>query len=83
MARAIIYRWRPSIGKEGFQPVPPYLDYNLWLGPAAERAFSRRWVHYNWHWDFGNGEIGNQGVRETDMCLWGLGVGRDDAPKPP
>jgi len=77
MARAIIYRWRPSIGKKGFEPVPPYLDYNLWLGPAAERPFSRRWVHYNWHWhwDFGNGEIGNQGVHETDMCLWGLGVG--------
>jgi len=77
MARAIIYRWRGSIGKKSFEPTPPYLDYNLWLGPAAERPFSRRWVHYNWHWhwDFGNGEIGNQGVHETDMCLWGLGVG--------
>jgi len=77
MARAIIYRWRGSIGKRPFEPTPPYLDYNLWLGPAAERPFSRRWVHYNWHWhwDFGNGEIGNQGVHETDMCLWGLDVG--------
>ncbi len=77
MARAIIYRWRPSIGRRGFEPVPEHLDYNLWLGPASERPFSRRWVHYNWHWhwDFGNGEIGNQGVHETDMCLWGLDVG--------
>jgi predicted dehydrogenase len=76
MARALIYRWRPSIGKKNPEPVPPGLDYNLWLGPAAERPFSRRWVHYNWHWhwDFGNGEIGNQGVHETDMCLWGLDV---------
>lgn len=77
MARAIIFRWRPSIGRRPSEPVPPQLDYNLWLGPAAERPFSRRWVHYNWHWhwDFGNGEIGNQGVHETDMCLWGLDVG--------
>ncbi|MEK7404605.1 MAG: Gfo/Idh/MocA family oxidoreductase [Acidobacteriota bacterium] len=77
MARAIIYRWRGSIGHKEPEPTPANLDYNLWLGPAQERPFSRRWVHYNWHWhwDFGNGEIGNQGVHETDMCLWGLGVG--------
>jgi len=76
MARALIYRWRPSIGHHPDQPVPAGLDYNIWQGPARERPFSRRYVHYNWHWtwDFGNGEIGNQGVHETDMCLWGLGV---------
>ena len=76
MSRALIYRWRPSIGKLPDAPVPAGLDYNLWTGPAQERPFSRRYVHYNWHWtwDFGNGEIGNQGVHETDMCLWGLGV---------
>jgi predicted dehydrogenase len=76
MSRALIYRWRPSIGRFPDEPVPAGLDYNLWLGPAQQRPFSRRHVHYNWHWqwDFGNGEIANQGVHETDMCLWGLGV---------
>jgi predicted dehydrogenase len=74
MSRAIIYRWRPSIGKKDTIPVPADLDYNLWQGPAQEEAYSERLVHYNWHysWEHGNGEIGNQGVHETDMSLWGL-----------
>ncbi len=77
MSRATIYRWRPDIGDKGFEPVPDGLDYDLWLGPAQERPFSRNIVHYNWHWhwDFGNGDIGNQGVHETDMSMWGLDVG--------
>ncbi|HSB13757.1 MAG TPA: Gfo/Idh/MocA family oxidoreductase [Bryobacteraceae bacterium] len=76
MARGLVFRWRPSIGKKPNEQPPEYLDYNLWLGPAEERPFSRRLVHYNWHWhwDFGNGDVGNQGIHETDMCMWGLGV---------
>ncbi|HKA00926.1 MAG TPA: hypothetical protein VKE70_30650, partial [Candidatus Solibacter sp.] len=31
---------------------------------------------YNWHWfwDFGNGDLGNQGIHEVDIARWGLGV---------
>lgn len=77
MARAVIFRWRPSIGAKPDAPSPETLNWNLWQGPAAERPFSRRYVHYDWHWhwDYGNGDIGNQGVHETDMALWGLGEG--------
>jgi predicted dehydrogenase len=77
MARGLVYRWRPDIGRKGLSPVPPELDYNLWLGPAQETPFSRDIVHYNWHWnwEFGCGDIGNQGIHETDLCMWGLDVG--------
>ncbi len=77
MARGLVFRWRPDIGNKGFEPVPEGLDYDLWLGPAQERPFTRNLVHYNWHWhwDFGNGDVGNQGIHETDMCMWGLDVG--------
>ena len=77
MARGLVYRWRPDIGRKPVEPAPPALDYDLWLGPAPVRPFSRDHVHYNWHWqwDFGNGDVGNQGIHETDLCLWGLGVG--------
>lgn len=77
MARGLVFRWRPDIGNKGFEPKPEGLDYDLWLGPAQERPFTRNLVHYNWHWhwDFGNGDVGNQGIHETDMCMWGLDVG--------
>lgn len=77
MSRGVVFRWRESVGNKGFEPTPDSLDYDLWLGPAQKRPFTRNLVHYNWHWhwDFGNGDIGNQGVHETDMCMWGLDVG--------
>jgi predicted dehydrogenase len=76
MARGLVYRWRPSIGKKPNEPVPAHLDYDLWTGPAQMKPYSQRLVHYNWHWtwDYGNGDVGNQGIHETDMCLWGLDV---------
>ncbi|WP_337044277.1 Gfo/Idh/MocA family protein [Emticicia sp. 17c] len=77
MARGTVYKWRPDIGNMGNSPVPEGLDWDLWQGPAQAREFSKNYVHYNWHWfwDYGNGDIGNQGVHETDLCMWGLDVG--------
>jgi predicted dehydrogenase len=76
MARATIFKWRPKMQHHPNAEPPKDLDYNLWVGPGKYRPFSKNHVHYNWHWtwDFGNGEIGNQGVHETDMLQWGLGV---------
>jgi predicted dehydrogenase len=65
-------RW--SIGfKEPLEP-PGELDFNLWLGPAPDQQYHQNIVHYNWHWfwDFGNGEIGNQGVHQMDLARWGI-----------
>lgn len=78
MARGLVFRWRHAIGPfKDPDKVPAGLDWNLWQGPAQERDFSQRLVHYNWHWhwDYGNGDVGNQGIHETDMCQWGLDVG--------
>ncbi len=76
LARGLCFRTRGSIGKKQTTFVPEHLDYNLWLGPAQWRPYSENIVHYNWHWHwaFGNGDVGNQGVHQTDMCLWGLGM---------
>ena len=77
MARGLVFRWRKSIGDQGFSPVPDGIDYDLWTGPAPKRPFTKNLVHYNWHWhwDYGNGDVGNQGIHETDLCMWGLDVG--------
>ncbi|MBI3864536.1 MAG: Gfo/Idh/MocA family oxidoreductase [Planctomycetia bacterium] len=65
-------RW--SIGFKPEVPPPEHLDFNLWLGPASQRPFHENLVHYNWHWnwDFGNGDIGNQGIHELDVARWAI-----------
>jgi len=77
MARGLCYKTRDTIGHKEDAPVPEGVDYNLWLGPAPEHAFNPNRFHYNWHymWDYGNGDLGNQGVHQMDLARWGLGVG--------
>ena len=77
MARGLCYRWRPTIGHFDVSEPPKEVDYNSWLGPAPEKPFTENRFHYNWHymWDYGNGDIGNQGVHQMDVARWGLGVG--------
>jgi predicted dehydrogenase len=76
MARATIFKWRSPLEKHANAEPPSTLDYEQWVGPGKWRPYSKQHVHYNWHWtwDYGNGEIGNQGIHETDMMQWGLGV---------
>jgi len=75
-ARGLCYKRRESIGKAGGpQPIPAGIHYDLWCGPAPLEPLLRKRLHYDWHWVWatGNGDIGNQGVHEMDMCRWMLG----------
>jgi predicted dehydrogenase len=75
LARGLCYKPRKSIGEKTEAKAPTTVDYNLWLGPAAEQVVTRKRFHYDWHWfwDFGNGDLGNQGIHEMDKARWGLG----------
>ncbi len=70
MARALCYKRRESIGVKPTGPPPKHVDFDLWLGPAPKQDYHANLVHYNWHWfwDFGNGDLGNQGVHEMDLA---------------
>ncbi|HUU27370.1 MAG TPA: Gfo/Idh/MocA family oxidoreductase [archaeon] len=74
MARGLCFKPRESIGRKPDSPVPEGVHYDLWLGPAPLRPFNENRFHYNWHWfwDYGCGDIGNQGVHEMDTARWGL-----------
>ena len=79
MARGISYKLRGSLGNHSPRPIPEGLDWDMWCGPAPVKRFSnfnhRRW---HWIWDYGNGDLGNQGVHQLDIIRWGMDI--DDHP---
>jgi len=67
---------RGPIGNGNSAPIPEWLDYELWQGPAPREDYQDNLIHYNWHWfkKWGTGEICNNGTHEIDICRWALGV---------
>lgn len=74
MARGIAFKLRAG-GKNEIGPAPPGVHWDLWLGPAPEAPYNKLAV-YRWRFlkDYGNGEIGDQGVHQLDIIRWGLGL---------
>ena len=74
MVKGLCFNPRKSIGHTPDTPVPPGINWDVFLGPAPMRPFSMNRFHYNWHWfwDTGNGDIGNQGVHEMDIARWAM-----------
>src|SRR5205814_9501067 len=79
ISRGLVYKdggkGQGTRGDIGFKPTkapPGELDFNLWTGPAPQQPYHENLVHYRWHWfwDFGNGDIGNQGVHQIDIARW-------------
>lgn len=54
------------------QPVPPRLDYEMWLGPAPFAPYTRDRVHFNfrWIWDYSGGIICDWGAHLFDTAQW-------------
>jgi predicted dehydrogenase len=75
-ARAWIGGSRPNIGHAKETEIPQGVDYDLWLGPAPKRAFTQNRFHYRWHWmwDYGTGELGNNGIHALDRIRWLLNL---------
>jgi len=76
LSRGLCYKRRPSIGKSaGEQPIPESIDYDLWCGPGPKGPLMREKLKYDWHWtwDYGNGDLGNQGIHQMDIARWFLG----------
>lgn len=75
LSRGLCYKPRTSIGKvDGPQMPPATVNYDLWLGPAPQKPVERKRFHYDWHWfwDYGCGDLGNQGIHQMDIARWAL-----------
>jgi predicted dehydrogenase len=64
-------------GSIGYPPdgePPAGVDYDRWLGPAPSRPFNSRRFHGSWRWffDYGTGDLGNDGVHRLDVARWAL-----------
>lgn len=81
MAKAINHQFRPPVGREPECDPPQGVNYDLWLGPAPLHPFTMNRWHYNWHWfwDYGSGDLGNDGIHQLDQARWGLGVALPNA----
>jgi predicted dehydrogenase len=76
IAKAWNWQLRKDIGKLKPSTPPANADYDMWVGPAEWLPFQANRFHYDWHWwyNFGTGDVGNDGCHELDLALWGLGV---------
>ncbi|HOA63004.1 MAG: Gfo/Idh/MocA family oxidoreductase [Verrucomicrobia bacterium] len=71
--------WIRPIGSPADGPVPPGVDYDMWLGPAPDRPFNSNRFHFNfrWFWDYAGGLMTDWGVHLIQVLLWAMG------PEPP
>jgi predicted dehydrogenase len=70
--------WKQGIGRpKDTPPVPPSLDWDLWLGPVATRPYHPAYAPVSWRgWrDFGTGALGDMGCHIIDHPVWALGLG--------
>jgi predicted dehydrogenase len=74
-----------SIGFPKDREPPEGVDYDMWLGPAPKRPFNPNRFHGRWRWfyDFGTGDLGNDGVHRLDVAAWALNVAGEAQGDPP
>ncbi len=74
LIKAWMCQVRESIGNPPDSSPHLGVDYDQWLGPAPKRPFNKNRFHYTWRffWDYGNSELGNQGVHMLDVAMWAI-----------
>ncbi len=70
--------WRQGIERpRETPPVPPTLDWDLWLGVAPWRPYNPAYVPFKWRgfWDFGTGALGDMACHCMDLAFFSLKLG--------
>lgn len=58
-------------------PPPSYLNWDLWIGPAPMHPYNSEYLkggclHWNMHWDFGSGQVGDMGSHTMDLAWYAI-----------
>jgi predicted dehydrogenase len=57
------------------EPVPPSLDYDLWVGPSPLLPYQSKRLHWNWRWNlnYGGGQLLDWINHHNDIAHWAMG----------
>ena len=57
-------------------PIPEHIKWDLWLGPAPDRAYHPEYLPFKWRgwWDFGTGALGDMACHLTNSAYWALNL---------
>ena len=66
----------PGFGNPADAEPPRELNYDMWLGPAPQRAYNpnRSIYHFRWFWDYSGGQMTNLGQHALDIVHWCTGA---------
>jgi predicted dehydrogenase len=66
--------WPQGIERPAPAECPKTVDWDLWLGPAPKRPYSKGYHPFAWRgwWDFGAGALGDMGCHNINMAFMGL-----------
>lgn len=66
--------WSRLASRKQPEPVPPELNFDLWLGPASSRPYAPALLQLNWrhNWDFSGGLVTDWGAHHLDILQWAL-----------
>ena len=71
-------RWNPQLiaPPSEAHPIPDGLNWDLWLGPRAQRPFHRSIVPVHWrdYWDYGCGALGDFACHDLDSSVWSMNL---------
>lgn len=74
-----VHVWADRVWTGGDKPtdtpaVPDNIHWDLWIGPAAERAYNPTYMPETWRgwWAFGNGTLGDMACHHMDLPFWAL-----------
>jgi len=69
--------WPQDLVRPPAEKAPSTLDWDKWLGPAADKPYSSMIAPFKWrgYLDYGTGALGDMGAHIIDHPVWALGLG--------